>query len=120
MIFPTSVISEILHPQAPNLITVPVTATNLGGGSYSLSWTVPAGATAYRIKYANKAIVDWIGFDPVNNAFTGNPTTTWAWFASTDVSNPPAPAAAGTTQTFTVTGLDPSQSWNFAVKAYVK
>jgi len=97
-----------------------VTATNLGGGSYSLSWTVPAGATAYRIKYANKAIVDWIGFDPVNNAFTGNPTTTWAWFASTDVSNPPAPAAAGTTQTFTVTGLDPSQSWNFAVKAYVK
>jgi YetA-like protein len=120
LIFPAAVISEILHPQASNLVTVPVTVTNLGGGSYSLSWTVPTSAISYRIKYANKTIVDWIGFDPVNNAFIGDPATTWAWFASTDVSNPPAPAAAGTTQSFTVTGLDASQTWNFAVKAYVQ
>ena len=120
LIFPAAVISEIIHPQAPSLVSVPVTVANLGGGSYSLSWSVPAGATAYRIKYANKTIVDWIGFDPVNNVYIGDPTRTWAWFASTDVSNPPVPAAAGTTQTFTVTGLDASQIWNFAVKAYVK
>jgi hypothetical protein len=109
-----------LHPQAPSLVAVPVTVENIGAGSYSLSWTVPAGATAYRIKYANKTIVDWIGFDPVNNVFLGDPTTTWAWFASTDVANPPAPATAGTTQTFTVTGLDASQTWSFAVKAYAQ
>ena len=119
-IFQSAVISEILHPQTPRLVSVSVQVKNLGNGSYTRSWTVPAGAIRYRIKCSDKTIVDWIGFDPANNSFLGDPTKTWAWFASADVLNPPEPAAPGTIQAFTVTGLDASKIWNFAVKTYVK
>jgi len=91
---------------------------NQGGGSYLLSWTVPAGAQSYRIKYATNPIVHWIGFNPTTNTFIGSPASTVPWFAATNVSNPPAPAATGMIQTFIISGLGTSE--NFAVKAYVK
>lgn len=98
-----------------------VTLTNFvdnGGGSYSLSWTVPAGAQVYRIKWGTKQIVEWIGFDPSINAFTGNPATTMNWFAATEATGIPSPGTAGTTQTFTFsTGQTGLISTNFSVKA---
>jgi hypothetical protein len=115
-----AVVDKILNPPALQLINVPLTAHNNGGGSYTLSWTVPQGAVSYRMKsMAGKTIVDWVGFDPLQNTFIGDPTKTWPWFSSTDVANLPLPAAGGSTQTFNVTGLDPSQNFNFALKAYV-
>jgi len=93
--------------------------TNNGGGSYTLSWTVPAGAQSYRIKWGTKQIVDWIGFDPINNVFTGDPVNTMPWFAATNVPNLPAPAAGGTTQSLTInTGVTNLTAANFSVKAY--
>jgi hypothetical protein len=95
--------------------------TNNGGGSYTIQWTVPAGAQSYRIKYGAKDIVNWIGFAPATNTFVGNPSTTMNWFAATSAT-PPAPAGVGTTQSTTIstgmgTGLDAD---NFSVKAYVQ
>jgi hypothetical protein len=114
------VINEILNPEPYQLVDVPVTATSLGGGSYTLSWTVPTGTQSYRIKYAVNPIVAWVGFNPTTNTFIGNPATTVPWFAAPNLSSVPAPSAAGTKQNFTVTGLDASHNWSFAVKAYVK
>ncbi len=114
------VVNQILNPPTLQLVTVPLTVTNIAGGSYTLSWTVPQGAISYRIKdYPGKKIVDWIGFNPGSNTFIGDPNTTWPWFAAAEVTGIPSPAAAGSTQTFTVTGLDATRTFNFALKAYV-
>jgi len=135
---PQQIISVINNP-TPNVLTnVPVTtATENGGGSgnYTLSWTVPTGiqtcASAtqnfcgYRVKNApdtTHTIVPWIGFDPINNVFTGDPVHNTAFFAAANAPSLPTPGTPGTTQTFTyqtapvVSGLSAS---NFSVKAYV-
>jgi hypothetical protein len=118
-IFVAAVIDEVLHPKSETLVTVPLTVTNLGAGRYSLSWNVPAGTQSYRIKYANKNIVEWLNFDPLTNTFGLDPTKNIPWFASTNLPDPPTPASPGSTQTYTVIGLDSAQSWNFALKASV-
>jgi len=114
-------ISIMQNPTTTTLSAVPITSfRDNGGGSYTISWTVPAGAQSYRMKWGPKTIVEWIGFDPVNNAFTGNPVNTMPWFAATNASGIPAPAAAGTTQSMTVsTGVANLKASNFSVKAYV-
>jgi hypothetical protein len=114
-----AVVDEIINPPPEQLVTVPIRVVSNGGGSYSLTWTVPQGATSYRIKYyPGKQIVDWIGFDPGANIFVGDPDKTWAWFAAFDAPNMPLPNATATTQTYTFTG-DPSKDYGFAVKAYI-
>lgn len=117
---PAHMINIINNPPAATLNVVPVSGfVDNGGGSYTISWIVPAGAQSYRIKWGAKQIVDWIGFDPMNNAFTGNPATTMPWFAAANASGIPAPAAAGTTQSFTIsTGTTGLKAANFSVKAY--
>ena len=113
-----AVIGEELNPPA-RLEPVPVTAKNNGNGSYTLSWTAPKGAVRYRVKYAiGKDVVDWIGFNPGTNQFIGDPNRTWAWFASTEVSDIPAPGAPGTTQTLVLKG-EPGKDYRFALKAYI-
>ena len=118
----SALIQSMLHPWG-SLRSVPINVTNSGSGSYSLSWTAPAGAQALRIKMANQPIVDWIGFNPKSNAFLGDPAASVNWFAATEVAAgtqntcPPLPAAPGTHQSCTITGLDPKQSWHFAMKA---
>src|SRR5581483_89402 len=45
-----AVVDQILTPPPLQLVTVPIKVTN-SGGAYQLSWTVPAGARSYRLKY---------------------------------------------------------------------
>jgi hypothetical protein len=113
-------INIMQNPTAPTLNAVPITGfVDNSGGSYTISWTVPSGAQSYRIKWGPLQIVDWIGFDPINNVFTGDPVNTMAWFAATNASNVPAPAGAGTTQSLTIsTGVSNLKAANFSVKAY--
>jgi Bacterial Ig domain/Abnormal spindle-like microcephaly-assoc'd, ASPM-SPD-2-Hydin len=117
---PAHIINIIGNPTQPKLNVVPITAAvDNGGGSYTISWTVPPGAQSYRIKWGPKQIVDWIGFDPINNVFTGDPVNTMPWFAATNIPTVPAPAAAGSTQSITiVTGKAGLKAVNFSVKAY--
>jgi hypothetical protein len=113
-------VSEILHPPHWVLAPVPITVQNKAGGSYALTWTVPQGATHYRIKYyVGKSIVDWIGFNAGTNTYIGDPNKNWAWFASDDAPGLPAHAAAGTTQTYVFKG-EPDKDYHFAMKAYVE
>jgi hypothetical protein len=100
----------------PTWKDLPVNVVNNGGGSYTLSWTVPAGATDYQIKYSDKPIVEWLGFNKVDRTYQYAPSGYTAFFAANNISSNPTPAAAGSAQSYTVTGLDPAQSWNFSAK----
>jgi hypothetical protein len=117
---PATVIGILNNPTQLVLSAVPITSfANNGSGSYTISWSVPTGAQSYRIKWGAKQIVDWVGFDPVANSFTGDPVNTMPWFAATNVGNIPAPVAAGTVQSLTIsTGLSGLTQGNFSVKAY--
>ena len=115
-----AVVNQVLNPPDWQLVTVPLNVTSHGGGSYTLSWTVPQGARHYRVKYNadGKEIVDWLDFDARIGTFGVNPNKNWPWFACEEASNVPAPAAPGSTQTYTFKG-DPSKIYKFALKAIV-
>ena len=99
---------------------VPVTVSG-SGGTYTISWTVPLGTQRYQIKWSNKRIVDWIGFNAETHVWIGDPVNTINWFAATNVSNEPAPNSPGTVQSYTISGLPTGlTSANFSVKAFVR
>ena len=93
-----------------------VNVTNNGGGSYTLRWTVPSGASAYRIKYAAHPIIPWLGFDQAARTYAFSPQSYTAWFGAQNLNNEPAVQAPGSSQQFTVTGLDPTTAQYFMVK----
>lgn len=117
-IFEGAVVGVVLNPEPLQLVSVPLKVER-SANTYRLSWAVPEDAQSYRMKYSDKNIVEWLGFDPVLNKFTTDPNTNAPWFAAADASGVPHPAASGTTQTYELTGLDPNREWHFALKAYI-
>lgn len=79
--------------------------TSATGTSLALRWTAPGNngttgtAASYDIRYST------------------SPITTANWGSATQSTGEPAPAVAGTVQTFTVTGLTGSQTYYVAMKA---
>lgn len=89
--------------------TAPAAVTNLAVASTtssaaSLTWTAPGDdgstgtATAYDIRYST------------------SPITPASWASATQAAGEPSPAEAGTSQSFTVTGLSASTTYYFAMK----
>lgn len=74
------------------------TVVNNGGGSWTLSWTVPEGVKSYRIKYSDKPIVDQIVY-PDESGVKVN------YWAAENISSEPTPGSVGTTQSTTLIGL---------------
>jgi len=97
---------------------LPINVIENGGGSYTLSWTVPAGATQFQIKYSSKTIVEWLGFNKDTRAYQYAPALYTAFFAANNITNIPVPAITGTIQTITLTGLPTGQQ--FAAKCLVE
>src|SRR3989344_552249 len=90
--------------------TAPAAITNLQTSSptpssITLTWTAPGDdgstgtAATYIVRYNTAAI------------------TNTNWGTSTDVTNEPAPQIAGSLQTMTISGLSPSTTYYFAIKA---
>ncbi|WP_135555545.1 fibronectin type III domain-containing protein [Paenibacillus cymbidii] len=107
----TSAISNVASAATTSLgdTTAPAAVTNLAAGgattsSIQLTWTAPGddGATgtaaAYDIRYSTATITG------------GN------WASATQVGGEPAPAAAGTSQSMTVSGLASGTTYYFAMK----
>jgi uncharacterized protein YkwD len=102
---------DALEVSSPETDTVAPSAVNLnaatgsGTGEVDLSWNAPgddddAGtASEYVVRYADSEIV-----------------TEGDWSAATDVEGEPVPAAAGTAQSMTVSGLTPEQTYYFALR----
>ena len=87
-------------------------AQNNGGNNYTLTWTVPEGATEIKIKYSDKPIVDWLGFDQITREYEYSPDNYTAFFAGTNIDNEPAPLTPGTEQSFTIDIEQAMNSYN--------
>ena len=94
--------SDTTAPVAVNNLTA---ATGTNQGQINLSWTAPGDdgsvgtAATYIIKYSASAITTDAQFD-----------------AALDIAGEPAPLTAGTSQSMTVSGLAPGQTYYFAMK----
>jgi hypothetical protein len=111
-------INAAVSPGTNTLQTVPITNfQSNGAGSYTISWNTPSSTDYVRVKWGPQQIVDWIGFDPTNGVFIGNPTTTQNWFASNEVTGVPAPVAGLQSMTI-ATGTTGLTAASFAVKAH--
>jgi hypothetical protein len=90
----------------PGAITDLSASTGAASGTVDLTWTAPGDdgdtgtASSYLVRYSGAAITE-------ANWASATPVTTGV----------PAPASAGTSQSMTVTGLTPGQTYYFAVKA---
>jgi len=114
-----AVVGQILNPPAAHLQKIPFNVNRVGG-TYTLTWTVPPGAVSCRVKYAiGKNIVDWIGFDPRQNQFTGDPANSVAWFGAEDAAEAIAAGTPGSTQTYVFKG-QPGQDYRFDIRVFVE
>ncbi len=97
--------TEPLDETAPGTIT-DLAVAEAGKRYVVLTWTAPAD--------------DGQAGRPVQGYFVHYSTTliTEQNFSAADSTTPPVPVAPGTTQTDTITGLDPNTTYYFAVKAY--
>jgi len=125
----SALIYRALNPSLyPALNDMTITGfTDLGSGNYQVQWTVPANlqtpsglSTPYKFKWGSRQIVPSMQFDSAETNTYGQSTSTrMPWFAATNVTDEPAPATPGTTQSYTfataTTGLTQA---NFSIKAY--
>jgi len=90
---------------APAAVSNLAASTGANQGEVNLSWSAPGDdgstgtATAYIIKYSTSSIATDTQFN-----------------AATDVTGEPTPSVAGTSESMTVTGLTPGQTYYFAMK----
>jgi len=87
---------------------------NNGNNNYTLTWTVPEGASDLKIKYSDKPIVDWLGFDQMTREYKYSPDDYIAFFAATNIDNELAPLVAGTEQSVTIDIEEAMNSYNTA------
>ena len=89
----------------PAAITDLAAGTGTGAGEVDLTWTAPGDdgntgtAMTYTVRYADSAIVSVFG-----------------WEGATDVDGEPTPQAAGSSESMTVSGLTPGQTYYFAIR----
>lgn len=104
-----SAISNVVSGVTPQETTLPSTIANLGAGnetstSVRLTWSAPGddgnigNASQYDVRYATSAI------------------TAANYATATQATGEPVPAAPGTAESFTVTGLNANTTYYFAVK----
>lgn len=115
-------IYSALHPGTVVAQDVTIAVTNNGGGSYTISWTPPAGVIRYRLKhFAGKQIVDDLGWNP------GTQTSSFSQSSFNPFWSAPAtrqqPAAGASSITVTLDDISgtalAATGENFALKAYV-
>jgi parallel beta-helix repeat protein len=94
----------------PQDATPPAAVSNLAIGyttwkTVELSWTAPGndGSTGTALSYDIR--------------YSTSPITELNWASATQATSEPAPAVAGSTQTYTIAGLNPSTNYYFAMKS---
>lgn len=107
---------DIQHPTETTVGYVPLQVTASGGGSYTLSWTAPANAKRYQLKYATKTIVPNLNYNKNTASYEFDPAQYVAFWAASNVSGEPSPAVAGSTQTMTLSGLSCGTTCRFALR----
>jgi hypothetical protein len=99
---------ELAHPRQdaePPAAVKDLAAEALGGGKVKLTWTAPAdggGGTvaAYQLKHAPQSFCTFEEYQ-----FPEDHGRKWTWWAGYNVAGEPKPGAAGTRETFEVSGI---------------
>ena len=107
---------DIQHPTETTVGFIPVQVASSGGGSYTLSWTAPANAKRYQLKYATKSIAPNLNYNKNSGSYEFDPAQNIAFWAANNVPGEPTPGSAGTTQTMTVSGLSCGTNCRFALR----
>ena len=87
------------------------------GNEVVLSWTVPADAVRYQIKYSPKKLVESLEFDPDTRTYKYEPSEHANWWAGENISNEPKPIVPGTKQSCIIKGLKPGHYY-FAIRSW--
>jgi Big-like domain-containing protein/exo-rhamnogalacturonan lyase-like protein len=114
-------IFSALHPGTVTQQDVPVTVVNNGAGSYTISWTAPAGVTKYRLKHFNgKQIVDDLGWNVATNTSTFAQASFNPFWSAPATRQQPTTAQSSITVTLDdITGAALAATGeNFALKAW--
>lgn len=94
-----------------------ISAVPLADG-YTLSWSIPVGARKVQIKYSNKPIVDWLGFDKMGRTYQYEPIQFTPYFAATNLTNEPEISSGGRDVRMNVRGLSCKSKCYFAARYY--
>lgn len=108
-------IANTLKNTPPNKVR-DLTATYLGRGKVKLEWTSPGGEK-YRIKYANKSIVEHLNYDPINKKYQYDPEKYNNWWSAENVLNEPVPKPQGQKEEFIIENLNPGKIYYFALQS---
>ena len=107
----------------PEPITNLAVVRAAGDSGLYFSWTAPAGASSYQVKYfKGKPIVDYADYLPGsredNNRRVSQDTTKVPWWFAKNATGEPAPSAAGSTDYFFLPGSFPlNEVWYAAICA---
>jgi hypothetical protein len=91
-------------------------AVSQNGSTYHLSWRAPTQVSGFRIKYSDKPIVDWLGFDPTTRKFIHDPSANTAYFAADHLPYNPKPPVDSNLQAFAASGLSCQNRCRFALR----
>nr|MCH9699633.1 fibronectin type III domain-containing protein [Gammaproteobacteria bacterium] len=78
-------------------------------------WRVPDSVQEYRLKYAEKPIVDWLGFDQTTRQFNLDPANHTLFAAANNIDAVVPLGIPGNTQTYNLS-LPANTVWNFALR----
>jgi len=128
-----SVVETIDEPSSTQLQDVPFTISDLGGGNYAVTATIPGGSSGIRLKWSPSIIANsggystttptagdgLLGYDAfVTGTFRLNPAQYATWFGANDAT--PAAFSIGA-NTFNIsTGTTGLAAANFSLKAYLQ
>ena len=98
-----------LNTTPPSTVT-DLSAESVGEGTVNLSWTVPARAAHYQVKFSDKPMKENITWPEEKDTYSN-------WWAAENVEHEPKPGEAGSTETMTISGIEPGIKY-FAIRSY--
>lgn len=108
-------VCDLMH-YAPREDTTPpdaisdLSAETVGHSSVNLTWTAPADAARYQLKYSANPMVERIEYPEQVNTHSN-------WWAANNVTAEPIPGGTGSPEEFIASGLEPGLYY-FAIRSY--
>ena len=114
-----SMIYQRLYPREDTSPPLPIEnlSAEVKSRNVILSWTVPADAVRYQIKYSTKKLVESLEFDPDKRIYKYDPNEYVNWWAGKNVNGEPTPEKPGKRQEFTIQSLKPGHYY-FAIRSW--
>ena len=114
-----SMLYQRLHPREDTSPPLPIEnlSAEVKSRNVILSWTVPADAVRYQIKYSGKKLVESLEFDPDTRMYKYDPAEYANWWAGENISNEPKAIVPGTKQSCIIRSLKSGHHY-FAIRSW--